>query len=92
MKPYPKFQVVLSVNEKADDVKSLDQLLKILDEAIANNHPESITIKRILDFLDNLTDYKLELLINNIGDNLKLILNNAKGLSSLQKNRYKKII
>ena len=69
-----------------------DALLKILDEAITGEFTEAYTIKLILDFLDSLTHYKLDILINNIGENIKIILEDAKGLSELQKKRYSKII
>jgi hypothetical protein len=69
-----------------------DLLLKVLDNAISENYDEEKTIKSILEFLDDLSDYKVEILINNIGDNLKLILENVKGLRKIQKKRYKKII
>ncbi len=65
-----------------------DALLTLLDDAISGGYGEQYTVKLILGFLDNLTDYKVDILINNIGENLKMILENATGLSELQKKRY----
>lgn len=73
-------------------VEEQEKLLKILDEAIAKEFNEQQTIKVILDFLDTLDHYKLDILINNIGENIKPILENAKGISELQKKRYSRLL
>ncbi|MHA1673325.1 MAG: hypothetical protein ACTSYI_06835 [Promethearchaeota archaeon] len=65
-----------------------DALLTLLDDAISRAYSEQYTVKVIIDFLDDLTDYKVDILINNIGENLKIILENTTGLSELQKKRY----
>lgn len=69
-----------------------DHLMKLLDEALSGGYGEAYTVKIILDFLDEVDDYKLDILLRNSGENLKLIMENADGLSKLQKKRYSKII
>ncbi|WP_457557013.1 hypothetical protein [Candidatus Harpocratesius sp.] len=69
-----------------------EKILNLLDDAIAGRYNERQTIRLILSFLDQLTNYKLEILLDNIGDNLKLIMKDAKDLTKLQKKRYARIL
>lgn len=69
-----------------------DALVKILDEAISCGYNEDYTIKFILDYLDELPDLKVDILLYNIGEIIKIIFENAKDLTKLQKKRYSKIL
>jgi hypothetical protein len=69
-----------------------DSLLSILKDAELNQLDESTTIKKIASFLDDLSDYKLDIIINTAGEVIQPILSNTKLLSSSQKKRYQKLI
>jgi hypothetical protein len=67
-------------------------ILKLMDDAIRLNFSEDYTAQTIFDFLDTLSDYKVEILIHNIGDSLRLILENTPRLSKEKRERYRKLL
>ena len=69
-----------------------DALLRLFDGAILGEFDEKTTTSILLDFLDDLDDYTLDLLIRTTGMILKPILENVSGLSKGKKKRYKKIL
>lgn len=68
-----------------------DQLIKILMNAEDKGYEEETAIKEVLNFLDNLSDYKLNIIIQTTSEILSPILENA-SLKSDQKKRYKKLL
>lgn len=69
-----------------------DELIKILMNAENNNYEEEKAIKDILTFLDNLNDYKLDIIIQTTSEILAPILENKSLLNVNQKKRYHKLL
>ena len=68
-----------------------DQLIDILKNAEVNGLDESATVKDLLHFLDDLNDYKLEIILDTAGDVLEPFFSSKNGLTPSQKKRYGKI-
>lgn len=68
-----------------------DQLIKILMNAEDQGFDEEIAVKEIVSFLDNINDYKLNIIIQTTSEILSPILENA-SLNSEQKKRYEKLL
>lgn len=69
-----------------------DQLIKILMSAEKEGYDEDKAISEIVSFLDDLSDYKLNIIIQTTSEILSPILENASSLNSIQKKRYKKLL
>jgi len=69
-----------------------DILMKILLSAEKEGYDEDKAISEIVSFLDSLSDYKLNIIIQTTSEILYPILENASSLNSNQKKRYKKLL
>ena len=68
-----------------------DKLISLLKHAEVNNLDEPATVKELLHFLEDLDDYKLEIILETTGDILKPFLGNKNVLTPSQKKKYAKI-
>lgn len=69
-----------------------DDLIKILMNAENEGTEEDKVILEIFSFLDNLSDYKLNIIIQSTAEIISPIIKNASTLNSIQRKRYKKLL
>ncbi len=69
-----------------------DALIDLLKDIEMKGLDESLAVQEILKFLDDLNDYKLEIMINTAGEIISPIISNSDILDTDQKRRYSKLL